>query len=178
MKKNAIFPSYITYPKQTSITFFPILSVTTNFPVRYVWGNDLSTPQGTGGVGGLLVAIRGAAPFFPCHDANGEQRSAKGKAFRSPVAILRLARGSTRARARSGTPRRSGNCYITEYALRLYPEPNKGFEYFISVTWVVTAKDKDNAWSGKHRIIGFMSDSNPSGVIFSAKIIEEPREIK
>ena len=42
----------------------------------YVWGNDLSgTPQGAGGVGGLLAVIPGAQGFrpayYPCYDANG-----------------------------------------------------------------------------------------------------------
>jgi len=42
---------------------------TTSF---YVWGLDLSgTPQGAGGVGGLLAVIREDGTFAPCYDANG-----------------------------------------------------------------------------------------------------------
>jgi len=38
----------------------------------YVWGLDLSsTPQGAGGVGGLLAVIREDGTFAPCYDANG-----------------------------------------------------------------------------------------------------------
>ena len=53
--------------------------------------------------------------FYPAYDANGQQKSAKGKVPRRPTAILRLARKSAGARARSGIPRHSGNCHITEY---------------------------------------------------------------
>ncbi len=40
--------------------------------VDYVWGRDLSgTPQGAGGVGGLLAVRRNGAWFFPFYDNNG-----------------------------------------------------------------------------------------------------------
>ena len=48
----------------------------------------------------------------------GHQKSAKGKDIRSPAAILRLAP----ARARSGIPRRSGNCHITAKSGQLADE--------------------------------------------------------
>ena len=44
------------------------------------------------------------------YDPDGHQKSAKDKVFRCPTAILRLAK----ARARSGIPRHSGNCYLTQ----------------------------------------------------------------
>ena len=38
----------------------------------HVWGLDLSgTPQGAGGVGGLLATVRSGVAYLPCYDANG-----------------------------------------------------------------------------------------------------------
>ena len=40
--------------------------------IEYAWGLDLSgTPQGTGGVGGLLFEKRNGVIYIPCYDANG-----------------------------------------------------------------------------------------------------------
>jgi RHS repeat-associated protein len=63
-------------------------------------------------------------------------------------------------------------------ALRLNVDPQKGYEYKVSITWIVTARDKCNSWSGKHRITMILSDSDPSAAQFAAEIIEEPKEVK
>ena len=56
----------------------------------------------------------------PTYAPDGQQKSAKGKATRSPTAILMLARGLTNARARNGIPRRSGNCHMLFDGARFY----------------------------------------------------------
>jgi hypothetical protein len=63
-------------------------------------------------------------------------------------------------------------------ALRLNVDPNKGFEYKVSITWIVTAKDRCNSWSGKHRITLIMSDSDPTSAQFTAEIVNNPSEVK
>jgi hypothetical protein len=63
-------------------------------------------------------------------------------------------------------------------APRLRVDPNRGFGYKLSTTWVMTAKDKQNAWTGKHRITVIMSDSDPSAAQFSAEIADAPGEVE
>ena len=63
-------------------------------------------------------------------------------------------------------------------ALRLNVDPNKGYEYKVSITWIVTAKDRCNSWYGKHRITMILSDSDPGSAQFTAEIIDEPKEVK
>jgi len=55
---------------ETAVPLTPSsLLPTTSF---YVWGLDLSgTPQGAGGVGGLLAVIKDDGIYYPCYDANG-----------------------------------------------------------------------------------------------------------
>lgn len=50
---------------------------------------------------------------YAVHDANKQQKSAKGKRLRRPTAILKHLRGLTSRGARSGMPRRSGNCHVS-----------------------------------------------------------------
>ena len=58
-------------PPTTNVTTYPLLSCGTN-TTSYIWGNDLSgTPQGAGGVGGLLAVIEDGEAYHPCYDANG-----------------------------------------------------------------------------------------------------------
>ncbi len=63
-------------------------------------------------------------------------------------------------------------------ALRINVPPNKGSEYKLICTWIVTAKDKNNVWTGKHRITITMSDSDPASASFNTEIIDSPREVR
>ena len=62
--------------------------------------------------------------------------------------------------------------------LRLLVPPNKGYEFYFSVDWVVTAKDRNNEWRGKHRVEFMFNDSKPGDVRGYAKILEQPHEVK
>jgi len=56
----------------TNVTVYPLLSSVSSTNL-YIWGLDLSgTPQGAGGVGGLLAVIDdNANTYMPAYDANG-----------------------------------------------------------------------------------------------------------